>query len=227
MVEIAEYRRDDLALEATRRDGRERLRIERFPEVAVVLGRGSKPEVELNLDAVEKDGVKVYRRRGGGCSVVLDPGNVIVSLFLPLPGLGGIKAAFEQISNRIIDALARLGIGGVRQRGVSDLALGDRKIGGSCIYRSRDLLHYGTTLLVDPQIEKVSRYLAHPPREPDYRRGRTHEQFMGSLAGRVGKVEDFVRALETELVIPVSAKTRESGCWRDISCYDSRYITAS
>ena len=73
-----------------------------------------------------------------------------------------------------------------RQRGVSDLVIGaagarDRKIGGACIYRTRGLLYYSTTLLVGPDLDLVERYLPHPPREPEYREGRGHREFMGSL----------------------------------------------
>ena len=59
--------------------------------------------------------------------------------------------------------------------------LGERKIGGSCIWRTRGLLYYSTTLLVDPDLDLCERYLPHPPREPAYRAGRPHRAFMGSL----------------------------------------------
>jgi lipoate-protein ligase A len=42
---------------------------------------------------------------------------------------------------------------------------------------------YSATLLVDPDLDLVERYLAHPPREPEYRRGRPHRDFMGRLGG--------------------------------------------
>jgi lipoate-protein ligase A len=118
--------------------------------------------------------------------VVLDPGNVIVSVALPLPGLGGIKRSFARISDWLIAGLARSGVPGVGQQGVSDLTLGDTKIGGSCIHRSRDLLYYSTTLLVAPDHELMERYLQHPPREPEYRNGRSHRQFTGALARLAG-----------------------------------------
>jgi len=146
-----------------------------------VLGRGSDPEVEVELPAVTADGVALLRRRGGGCAVLLDPGNLVVSVVLPLPGLGDIKRCFARISSWLIEGLRTAGVAGVRQRGVSDLAVGERKIGGSCIYRAKDLLYYSTTLLVDPRLDLVERYLRHPPREPAYRRHRRHAAFMGTL----------------------------------------------
>ncbi len=34
---------------------------------------------------------------------------------------------------------------------------------------------------LDPDLDLVDRYLLYPPREPDYRYGRSHRKFMGSL----------------------------------------------
>jgi lipoate-protein ligase A len=175
------YDLDDIMIERTRGDLQPRVRVYCLEETAVVIGRGGRPEVELRAAAIDADGVPVYKRPGGGCSVVLDPGNLIVAVTLPLPGIGGIKRAFEAISEWLIVALAACGVPGVEQRGVSDLAIGDRKIGGSCVYRTRGLLYYSTTLLVDPDFGLIDRYLAHPPREPDYRAGRTHRDFLVSL----------------------------------------------
>jgi len=98
----------------------------------------------------------------------------------------------------MIERLAEVGVPEVRCQGVSDLAVGDRKIGGSCIYRTKGLLLYGTTLLVDPELSLLKRYLPHPPREPEYRRGRSHAEFVTSLAelGLPADVEKLRLGLE-------------------------------
>jgi lipoate-protein ligase A len=173
------------------------------PGVAIVVGRGGDPAVEVDLDAARADGVPVRRRRGGGCAVVLDPGNVIVSLVLPLAGVGGITGTFTAISAWLIETLARCGLTGLRQEGTSDLALAGRKVGGSCLWRTRGLVYYSTTLLVAPDLALVGRYLPHPPREPAYRAGRPHRDFMGAL-------RDLDRALTpAELVLRLSPCLRE------------------
>jgi lipoate-protein ligase A len=200
-VNVGSYDRDEDLIEAVLADGLARVRVLSYPETTVVIGRSGKERVELDLDAIAADDVPVLRRRGGGCSVVLDPGNAIVSVVLPMPGMAGITRAFDRISDWLIEALARLGVPGVTQRGVSDLVFRDRKIGGSCIYRRAGLLYYSTTLLVDPDLELVERYLAHPPREPDYRGGRSHRDFMGSLRDALGHADTaaFAARLESEL----------------------------
>jgi lipoate-protein ligase A len=197
-VRIAPYDLDDDLMAATLEDGKARVRAGRYRGKAVVLGRGGQPETELQLEAIADDEVQVLRRHGGGCAVYLDPGNLIISVVWPLPGLGGIKKAFDDISSGLIATLAEAGLAGVTQEGVSDLVLDGRKIGGSCIYRSRDLLYYSTTLLIDPDLDSVERYLKHPPREPDYRRGRDHRQFMGSLSESLGAPQTERLALDLE-----------------------------
>jgi lipoate-protein ligase A len=178
---IAPYHRDDALLSRTG-DG-PRAEVYRCQEVAVVLGRGSRAEIETDLAAVAADRVPLLRRRGGGCAVVLDPGNLVVSVALAWPGLGAVRAAYDAITAWLIEGLAAAGVAGVERRGSSDLALGERKIGGACMHRSRDLVYYSTTLLHSPDLDRIERYLPHPPREPDYRRGRAHRAFLGALAG--------------------------------------------
>jgi lipoate---protein ligase len=181
-VTLAPYARDDDLIAAVQASGQPLVAVYPHPGTAVVVGRGGDPAVETRPDVIAADGVPLLRRRGGGCAVVVDPGNLVVSLALPLAGVGAITAAFTAISARIAAALAEAGVPGVHQAGVSDLAQDDRKLGGACIWRTRGLLYYSTTLLVDPAWDLIDRYLPHPPREPEYRRGREHRQFLISLA---------------------------------------------
>ncbi len=202
-LQTGSYDLDEDLLEATRSRGCTQIQLYRYPETAVVLGRGSRPSIELNLPNCIADEVKIFRRRGGGCSVVLDPGNLVFSAAIPLPGLGGIHDAYERVTGWVIGGLADCGIPGVRREGVTDLALNGLKVGGGCIYRERGLLFYSTTLLFDPDIDKIERYLLYPPREPDYRRGRTHGEFVTSLIKVADSkdIEEFKQRLEDSLLL--------------------------
>ncbi|MGD2107819.1 MAG: hypothetical protein PVI86_00375 [Phycisphaerae bacterium] len=176
------YTYDDDLIEATRADKAARVRVYRLTDTIVVLGAGSTPDQEVNLHACRADGVPVLKRRGGGCAVVIDPGNVIVSVTTAGLPFGHHRRHFDRLTAWLIDGLARTGIPDVKHAGICDLVLGDRKIAGACLHRSRDLLYYSASLLVEPDLANVARYLKHPPREPDYRRKRPHEDFMGSIA---------------------------------------------
>lgn len=201
LSQIRAFDWDEDLLAAARSDKRTYCRVYQPQTVAVVLGRGSKPDVEVNICAVSQDGIDLLRRRGGGCSVVLDPGNLIVSVALPLTGIGGIQRAFEEISDWLISALERAGVPDVHQEGISDLASGTRKIGGACIYRTKGFLYYTTTLLVNPRTDLIERYLKHPPREPAYRHSRRHREFMGSLVELVPgtNIGTFAGKIDREL----------------------------
>jgi lipoate-protein ligase A len=201
---IQPYDHDDDLIAATRRDGQPRVRVYRPRMTQVVLGRSSRPEAELNTEACLADRVPVFGRRGGGCAVVLDRGNVIISVAIASQVLGAVRRHFARLSDWLIDGLVCAGVEPVHREGVSDLVVGDRKIGGGCIYGPRGLLFYSASLLFAPDLSRVERYLKHPPREPDYRRGRTHADFMGSLADRVGdmSIGAFSHKLRSELRPP-------------------------
>ncbi len=201
-LEIGRYDFDDDLIETVQRQRRSSFKVTAAPVTAVVLGKGSKPNVELNLRNISADGIPVFRREGGGCAVVLDPGNVIVSLALPLSGIKDNQRWFARISEWLIGGLSQTGFKGVRREGISDLVMGDRKIGGACIYRTNEILYYTTTLLVEADISLMERCLKHPPREPRYRRGRTHADFVGNLGGETaaGFAESLKGALQKRAV---------------------------
>jgi len=109
----------------------------------------------------------------------------------------------------LIDGLRRVGADGVYQAGICDLVLGNRKIAGAAIYRSKDLLYYSASLLVTADLDRIARYLRHPPREPEYRAGRDHRAFLTTLAAALPGLADaadpasFAQALRETLHPPV------------------------
>ncbi|WDP90214.1 MAG: hypothetical protein HUN04_11075 [Desulfobacter sp.] len=157
------------------------VRIRPFDHTAVVAGRGSDLNLEIHMEDVRAAGIPVYRRKGGGCSVVLDPGNLMVTLALPAPGIGGIRELFDSCTRWLIRGFRDLGIEGIYQDGVSDLALDGRKVAGSCFYRTKGAALYSAAVLVNADLDLIDRCLSHPPREPGYRRGRSHKDFLTRL----------------------------------------------
>jgi len=147
----------------------------------VVVGRSSRIDADVTLDACRDDGVPVVRRFSGGGAVVLGPGclNYAVALsIVSRPELAHVGTSFEFILGRIV---AALDVPGLSVAGETDLALAMRKVSGNAQRRGRRaLLHHGTLLYgFDPGL--ASRYLNEPVRQPAYRAARRHEEFLGTL----------------------------------------------
>jgi lipoate-protein ligase A len=163
------------------------------PAKALVIGHSQAPEREVRAEAALRDGVPVHRRMGGGGAVLLSPGCVCVGLRFARAKGRGIHDFFAAGSGLVRRAvLAATGLD-LRTCGISDLAcetsLGLRKVAGCSLYMPRDFALYLASILVEPDLGDIEAYLAHPSREPDYRAGRAHGDFvagLGALAGRPG-----------------------------------------
>jgi len=181
-LKIESFDFDEALLDSVKSHNKAKLSVYPFPETAVVLGRGSRIKEELSIDDILADGINVYRRKGGGCSVVLDPGNIIISVAIPAEGLKDTKLWFNRCTNWMINGLHSVGIKEVYHDGISDLVIKDRKIAGSAFYRMKGLAYYSIALLANPEMELIEKYLKHPPREPEYRLHRSHKDFLVSLS---------------------------------------------
>jgi lipoate-protein ligase A len=168
-------------LEGFLADRTPRFRLYEPRDTAVVLGAAGNPGRDLKLAALEADGVPVLRRRGGGGAVVLSTGQVVLALVTEVASPFGNQEYARAINAWVVEALACLDVGGLEQRGISDLALRGRKVLGTSIYRSRLVLFYQASLLVSNDVSVFGRYLEHPQAEPDYRQGRGHEAFCTTL----------------------------------------------
>ncbi len=151
------------------------------PYPAVVAGRGSDLNREIDIDAVSRDTLPVLRRQGGGGAVFLDTGCVILSAVYPEQGFADIPAQFDRCIQWLIQGLLAIGITGVYKDGISDLVVDDHKVGGTCLKRSKDFVYFSAVLLVSCNLDLMDTYLCHPPREPDYRNGRSHGDFVKNL----------------------------------------------
>jgi lipoate-protein ligase A len=185
-------------LDGFRRTGVPVSRIYEPDSLCAVLGAAGRPDADLLLDKLLEDGVPWKRRRGGGGTVVLGPGQVVLALVTEVDSPFRNREYAAEINSWIVESLASLGVRGAHPEGISDLAIGARKIVGTSIYRTRRVLFYQASLLVCSDISVFTRYLAMPARVPEYRQGRTHEEFCTTLAreGYAGGVREVIAALE-------------------------------
>ena len=165
------------------RSGGETLRLWEAREPVVVVGRSSQVAQEVNLAACRRRGIEVLRRTSGGAAIVAGPGCLMYAMLISYrrrPALRMIDQTHQFVLNRLAAAIGRL-VPGVQVCGTSDLALGGKKFSGNSMRcRKRFLLYHGT-LLYDFPLQLVGQCLSMPPRQPDYRRGRNHNDFMTNL----------------------------------------------
>jgi lipoate-protein ligase A len=156
------------------------LRLWESPKFAVVLGRSSKAAVEANLPACQADRIAVTRRCSGGCAVVIGPGCLMYSVVLSYE-LHPQLRVLDEVHRYVLERVSRAVGLGTTISGTSDLTWRGRKFSGNSLRCKRDHLLYHGTLLYDFPLDLVARYLCPPPREPEYRTGRSHAEFIANL----------------------------------------------
>lgn len=158
------------------------LRVLPARERVVVVSRSRRPEREIHLDRCQVDKVPVVIRPSGGGAVVLAPGALTASIVTIPRGVAAVpEREFRRFCGTVAAALEVCGVPGIVMRGVSDLCLGDRKIAGTSLRLWRGLVLFQVSLLVEMDLQLLDRYLPMPSREPGYRQGRGHPDFVTSL----------------------------------------------
>lgn len=163
--------------------GEELLRIWEASHYCVVVGASSRVAAEVNLTACRSLRLPVCRRISGGCAVVIGPGCLMYSLFISLerrPCLALPQQVHRWVLTRIAETLGKA-LGDVELCGQSDLAWRGKKFSGNSLRRKRRYLLYHGTLLYAFPLELVDWVLRLPPRQPDWRQGRGHLEFLTNI----------------------------------------------
>lgn len=154
------------------------------PGLAVVLGVSRDAAAEVDAAECERRGAAVLRRASGGGTVAIGAGTLQYAFALPHgddapPSLDDVK---RTCNSWVAAALASAGVAVALAHDASgDLVAGDRKVGGVALRRVRHATLLHGTLLVDADLEVVAAVLRHPAREPAWRRGRGHLDFLANL----------------------------------------------
>jgi lipoate-protein ligase A len=159
------------------------LRLWEPPRPLVVVGRSSNVEREVNVGVCRQRGVPIFRRASGGAAIVAGPGCLMYAVVLSYarhPELRMLDRAHEFVLTRVASGLWSLGLPAQLQ-GTSDLVIESRKVSGNSLRCKRDHLLYHGTLLYDFDLTLVGELLRMPPRQPEYRAGRPHGQFVANL----------------------------------------------
>lgn len=177
----------------------------------VVAGRHRPLLQDVQLEACRADAVPVVRRSSGGGTVVLGAGCLNYAVALSLvsrPDLRDVAASFRVILGAIAEVLA---VPGLAVSG-TDLTIQSRKVSGNAQRRGRRaVLHHGT-LLFAFDAGLAARYLVEPSRQPAYRAGRPHAEFLTNLPLPVERIQSAVEHALCALAQPTpQAEPRD---WR-------------
>ncbi len=170
----------------------------------VVVGYSNQVAREVNVAACRERGIPIFRRCTGGGTVLQGPGCLNYSLILRIDSnlaletvtgtnrfiLERNRAALEAIlvrSSRSKEALSfkseiRNPKTEIFVRGHTDLAIDGRKFSGNAQRRKRRAVLFHGTFLLRVELGLMSELLPMPSKEPDYRKHRSHGQFLMNLA---------------------------------------------
>jgi lipoate---protein ligase len=155
----------------------------------VVVGRSSQVAQEVNLAACRAAVVPVVRRASGGAAIVAGPGCLMYAMLLRYERqeyLRLLDQAHRHVLGMVRQSLLSR-VPGIEQLGTSDLAwcgTGEahpRKFSGNSLRCKRDYFLYHGTLLYAMDLSLIERLLGAPPRQPEYRAGRSHGAFVTNL----------------------------------------------
>ncbi len=189
---------DEALLDRCEAGGPEVLRFWEAPDHFVVLGYANHAATEVDLAACRARGIPVCRRITGGGTVLQGPGCWNYSAILRIGGTGPTATIPQTnlwIMNRHAAALTGLLGQPVRRRGDTDLAIADRKISGNAQRRGRRALLFHGAFLIDLDLALLATVLRSPSREPNYRAGRSHGDFVLNLGVDRERLKSELRRL--------------------------------
>lgn len=157
------------------------------PETVAALGISQSAEVELNMQAINKDNVRIVRRQSGGGAVILRNEVLCFEVIAPIKNSiedMSIRESFQYYTQPLIDILKTYNLE-ASISGISDITIDhdgiNKKNVGCAQLRKRKALVVHASILINLDMSILERYLRFPSDVPDYRQGRSHTDFCINL----------------------------------------------
>ena len=190
----------------------------------IVVGYANKVAAETDLLTCEKSAVPILRRCTGGGSVVQGPGCLNYSLILPIDAIPDAAANITGTNRFVMDrnraACEALAGRPIEVAGHTDLVVDGRKFSGNSQRRRREWFLFHGTFLYKFDLAVLERWLRPPPRQPEYRRHRSHAEFVTQLPAGADQIkaalrrewraeEEFEREALPRIEVEIGRLTRE------------------
>lgn len=164
---------------------------------SIVMGISGKIQEHINLEKLKTTPIPLIKRYSGGGTVIVDANTLFVSFVFqkkshdfpcyPQPILQWSETLYKEA----------LDIPHFHLR-ENDYVIGDDKCGGNAQYIQKERFVHHTTFLWDFD-SKMMEFLLHPPKTPEYRKGRSHDAFLSRLKEFLPSKEDFFHRLKKTL----------------------------
>mmetsp|Transcript_19964 Transcript_19964/g.25916 ORF Transcript_19964/g.25916 Transcript_19964/m.25916 type:complete len:253 (-) Transcript_19964:969-1727(-) len=156
----------------------------------VVMGISGKAEAHLNTDLIKKDKIPVLRRFTGGGTVIVNKSTLYVSFIVDSESLlpkvkvhpREIMRWSEEFYHPVFDKLCGMDSGFHLED--TDYVFGSRKFGGNAQGISGKRWIHHTSFLWDYNMNEMD-YLSNPEKQPEYRKRRSHSEFLCCLKDKV------------------------------------------
>jgi lipoate-protein ligase A len=160
---------------------------------------------EVNTAACKAHHVPVFRRCTGGGTVLQGPGCLNYSLILKIKEGGPLRTislANRFIMERNAAALEEAHRSHCKMQNAeckiqieacTDLALNGLKFSGNAQRRKKRFLLFHGTFLLNFDLAQIEKFLPPPSRQPDYRRKRSHLDFLRNFEAPADAVKQALR----------------------------------
>ena len=151
-------------------------------EHTIVIGKNQNAWKECYVSRLEDDNGNLVRRLSGGGAVYHDVGNLNFT-FISRSGNYDVKKQ----TKIIVNALKNLGIQATVS-GRNDILVDEKKISGNAYYQQGDFCYHHGTLMVDVDVDNLSKYLNVP-------KDKLQSKGIESVRSRVGNLKDYLPEL--------------------------------
>ncbi len=164
---------------------------------AIVMGISGSPSTLINEERLAQTPIPVIKRFSGGGTVVVDEDTLFISFLCqadehdfspyPEPIMRWTEEIYKESFNLPEFHLKE-----------NDYVIGKRKCGGNAQYLRKGRWLHHTTFLWDYKKSNMD-LLLHPPKVPDYRDKRSHDEFLTRLSDHLPSKELFVTSFKKAL----------------------------